>query len=70
MTGPALLSTRTLGLIAVSGCARAAVEAAALYFMFGNRTAISGVASTGALAVALTVVTAGSITAYLKGRPL
>lgn len=68
MTGPALLSTRTLGLIAASGCAWAMAEAAALYFMFGNRTAVGGVASTGVIAAALTVVTAGSITADLKGR--
>lgn len=70
MTGSDLLSTRTLGLIAVSGCAWAAAEAAALYFLFDNRTAVNGVVGTGTLAAALTVVTAGSIKADLKGRCL
>lgn len=70
MNGHGLLSTRTLGLIAASGCAWAMAEAATLYFMFGNRTATSGVLGTGTLAAALTVVTAGSIKADLKGRCL
>ncbi|MFF7130414.1 hypothetical protein [Streptomyces sp. NPDC008240] len=43
-------------------------DAAALYFLFSNRTAANGVVGTGAIAAVLTVVTAGSIKTDLKGR--